>query len=293
MEGRRAVLERDLAELEKQIDAQQSILQVKQRDSVSLERDVAILDAQIKAAELGIKARNLEIERLGGEIAGKESTIGKLRDKVAREKESLSQLMRRTRELDNFSLIEVVLDNKDLSDFFRDLDDFTSIQSGLQNSFDVLEATQAQTLEEKNALEEKQSEEQELRQIQTLQKKSIEGNKGEKDRILKATKGEEAKYQQNIKGIERSAAAIRTELFQLRGTAAIPFEKALEYASHVFQKTGVRPAFLLGVIAEESNLGENVGKGNWRVDMNPTRDRPIFEEITRRLGLNPDAMPVS
>ena len=57
--------------------------------------------------------------------------------------------------------------------------------------------------------------------------------------------------------------------------------------------TGVRPAFILGVIAEESNLGENVGTGNWKTDMHPTRDQPIFEDITNRLGLDPDLMPVS
>ena len=70
---------------------------------------------------------------------------------------------------------------------------------------------------------------------------------------------------------------IKAELFTLRGTDAIPFEKALEFANIAFAKTGVRPAFLLGVIAEESNLGENVGTGNWRTDMHPERDAPIGE----------------
>jgi hypothetical protein len=42
------------------------------------------------------------------------------------------------------------------------------------------------------------------------------------------------------------------------------------------------------------NLGSiNLGKGNWKVDMHPTRDRPVFEKITAELGLNPDEMPVS
>jgi len=103
----------------------------------------------------------------------------------------------------------------------------------------------------------------------------------------------EAVYQKIIAGKEKDAATIRTELFTLRGSAAIPFEKAYEYAVRVGQKTGVRPALILGVIAEESNLGENVGTGNWKVDMKNPRDTVPFLDITKRLGLDPDKMPVS
>ena len=35
----------------------------------------------------------------------------------------------------------------------------------------------------------------------------------------------------------------------------------------VWKTLKVRPAFLLGVIREESNLGANVGKGNWKNDL--------------------------
>ncbi|MBI2049107.1 MAG: hypothetical protein HYT29_01575, partial [Parcubacteria group bacterium] len=126
-----------------------------------------------------------------------------------------------------------------------------------------------------------------------LQKKSIEADKAKKRNILAATKGVEALYQKVVQEKEQDAAAIRSELFALQGSSAIPFEKALDYANKAFEKTGVRPALILGVIAEESNLGENVGTGNWRTDMHPERDAPIFVEITRRLGLNPDALPVS
>ena len=44
-------------------------------------------------------------------------------------------------------------------------------------------------------------------------------------------------------------------------------KKAVEYANLVWKMLKVRPAFLLGVIREESNLGANVGKGNWKEDL--------------------------
>jgi len=308
---RRAALERELAGIELEIEAQRTILQGKQRESVSLERDLAILNARINAAELSIRARNLEIRKLGTEINGKENTIGKLGAKLGREKDSLSQLLRKTRELDNFSIVEVILANKNLSEFFRDLDDFTSIKVSLRESFRALESTQKKTNVEKIILESKQSEEQELKSIQELQKRRIGQDKKEKAQILKISKGEEARYKKVVREKEKSAAAIRSELFALRGTKAIPFEKALDLVNLVSRKTKVRPALLLGIIAEESNLGENVGqclltnkpeKGDgkgvntgriFKKVMKPGRDVDIFVNITRKLGLNPYNMLVS
>lgn len=290
---RRAQLEEDLGGLEKRIVEQQTILQEKQRESVSLERDIAILDAKIQSAELSIRARDLTIKQLGADIGNKTEIIGNLRDKLTREKESLAQLLRKTREIDSFSLAEVILANKNISDFFVDVDSFNAIQAALSDSFEEIAATKNKTQEEKTALEEKRQEEQELRSIQELQKRRIEEDKGQKREILKISKGTETIYKNIIASIEKDATAIRTELFVLQGTDAIPFERALELANTASQKTGVRPALILGVIAEESNLGANVGKGNWRTDMKKPRDTEPFLDITRRLGLNPDSMPVS
>ena len=59
------------------------------------------------------------------------------------------------------------------------------------------------------------------------------------------------------------------------------------------RKRGLGQLFFLGIITEETNLGDNLGSGNWRVDMHPTRDQPLFAKITADLGFNPDTMPVS
>ena len=291
--NRRAELEVQLAELQKEIDAQQQILQNKQRESVSLERDIAILNAKIDSAKLSIKARALVIENLNQDIGNKEKTIDGLSAKIDRELASLADLLRKTRELDNFSIAEFALSGSDLSAFFEDLDAFQTIKASLAQSFDELRSTKITTEEEKGSLESKVKEENDLKKIQELEKKRIEQQEAEKKDILKISRGVESVYQKIIKDKEKSAAQIRAELFALRGSAAIPFEKAYEYATLVSQKTGVRAALILGIIAEESNLGENVGTGNWKVDMKAPRDTVPFLDITSRLGLNPDAMPVS
>ena len=290
---KRAQLNIELLQIEKEIEKQRIVLQEKQREAISLQRDVSILDANIKKAKLGIRGRVLAIEDLLGGIQNKSGSIVLLEEKIQREKDSLSQLLRKTDEIDSASLVEIMLGNQNLSDFFLDIDSFESIKQALGVSLKEIYSIKDITEAEKRGLEEKKIEEVELKTLQELEKKKLEKDEANKQYILKVTKGKEEEYQKIIKSKEKTAAEIRVALFELRGTKAIPFEQALEYANFVNKKTGVRPAFLLGVIAEESNLGENLGSGIWTEDMHPERDRPIFKVITTTLGLNPDKMPVS
>lgn len=304
IDARRAELETNLADLEKEIDAQRSILQNKQRERVSLERDVAILDAQIQEAKLSIRARDISIEKLRTDIGGKQKLIGTLLDKMEGERRSLAQLVRKTNEVDQYSIVEVALAKENISELFSDIDSLDFLGRALGESLNEIEKTKNLTEEQKRVLESKRAEEEELRGIQVLQKRRIEESEADKKQILNITKGQENVYQQVIKQKEKSAAAIRSELFTLRGSAAIPFEKALLFAEKASKTTGVRAAFILGTIAEESELGANVGSGNWQKDLYqcyknigyPTsaeKQKAAFFEITGELGLNPDAMPVS
>ena len=290
---RRAELQTQLDQINAQIEVQKKILSGKQSERVSLERDVAILDAQIAKTKLAIKARDLTIQGLTSDIQNKEDTIFGLNSKLNAELESMEAIMRQKNQLDTTPLALAVLSSQSLSDFFSDLDTFDSINKAMQASFveirDTKEATQAQ----KDDLEDKREEETQLRQVQQLQQRQLLAKEAEKNSILKETKGQEKAYQELIAANQKTAAQIRSALFELSGSAAIPFGKALEYALLAEKHTGIRPAFLLGIIAEESNLGENVGTGSWQVDMHKTRDVPVFEKIAASLGLNPNTLPVS
>lgn len=288
----RAQLESQLADLEKQISDNKAQLAQKQGERQSLERDVAILDAQIKDSQLAIKQRDLTIKKLTDGIKDKESGIAVLDSKVAKGQESLAQMIRRTREIDDISMAELTL-GSNISDIFTEVDEFQSVQIALDKAFQEMAVARDDLAERKTALLDQQSEEQDLKQLQVLQKQSLQMKEGEKKELVSAAKGQESIYNQVIAAQTKTATEIRARLFDLRDSGAIPFGKAYEYAKEASVKTGVRPAVILGIIAEESNLGENVGTGNWRTDMHPTRDQPVFEQLMAELGLNPDEQKVS
>jgi len=289
----RAGLQAQLDAINAQIAQQQQILIQAQAQSTSLQKDIAVLSAQIKSAQLAIKARDLNIQQLTAGISQKEDTVFGLNSQLNAEKDSLSGILREKSQLESTSVVIAMLSSQNLSDFFSDLDTFDSIDKSLQNSFVEISSTTAITKQQEAALETEREQESQLRQVQVLQQQQVQAQQDQKNKILAETKGQEANYQKLIAANQKTAAQLRTALFQLTGSAAIPFGTALDDANLAAKATGIRPAFLLGIIAEESNLGENVGTGSYTVDMNPTRDVPIFLAITQSLGLNATQMPVS
>ena len=288
----RAELERQLAEVEEQIAANKTELGKKQEERQSLERDVAILDGKIKNAKLAIKQRDLAIRKLTDGITDKEAAIKVLDGKVAAGQEAVAQMLRRTREIDDTTLVELALGGS-ISDLFTEIDDFETVQRALGEAFEVMATARADLAARKEALRSQQEEEEELKQLQVIQQRSLQRTEGEKKELVTVAKGQESIYSQVIAAQTKTANEIRARLFNLRDSGAIPFGKAYEYTKEASIKTGVRPAVILAILAEESNLGENVGTGNWRTDMHPTRDQPVFQTLMAELGLNPDDMKVS
>lgn len=289
----RAALQAQLDQLETDILRNQTNLAQQQKQRASLERDVAIVDAKIKDAQLGIKARDLAIKQLKDGILDKTRGIGQLDERVQAGRQSIAQMIRETRQIDDYSLVEIALGSS-LSDLLHEVDRFTTIQEALGERFTHIANVRSDLAARKVALEEQQQEEQDLLQLQVLQNNALKQAQKEKQTLVSAAKGQEKVYQKVIAEKQQSAAQIRAALFALRDTTkSVSFGDMYTYAKEASAKTGVRAAVILGILAEESNLGQNVGKGNWKVDMHPTRDVPVFKDICVELGLDPDKQPVS
>lgn len=310
VEARKAELEVELAELELEIAEKQALLDSQKVKSSSLQRDINILTTQINKAKLEIKARDRIIAKLGKEIGQKGKVIIDLSGKIKRERESLAQLIRKTNEIDNLSIVHMILSTKSLSNFYIDVDSLASLKASIKDSVDEIRIIKGITQQEKNELQRKEDEEVDAKREIERQKKIVESSKKEQNKLLGVSKNKEGEYQKIVEEREKKAAEIRSALFALRDTAAIPFGQALDYANWASKKTGVRPAFILAILKQESNMGENigscylrdtktgdgVGKNTGRIIkkiMKPTRDVSPFLRITKALGLDWRNTPVS
>ncbi|TAL49204.1 hypothetical protein EPN83_01540 [Patescibacteria group bacterium] len=296
--------------LQKEIEKWQGILTETQKKASTLQGDISFLNAKIKEAELTIKAKNIAIGQLAKEIGVKTKKIGELEGKLARGRQSLAELIRKTNELDSYSLPEAILTNKDLSEFFKDFDSYLSIKSALQEHFAEVRQVKKQTEAEREQLDVKKNQETDAKYVVESRKKVIGQSQKEKTQLLTVTKQEEKTYQTVLAERQKRAAQIRAALFRLRDTEGIPFGKALEYAGLASSKTGVRPALILAILSQESDLGKNqgscilsslttgdgVGKNTgtfFEKVMKAPRDTEPFENITKQLGREWTLTPVS
>src|SRR3989344_3903489 len=126
LEARRARLEAQLASIEQDIVEKRGVLSEKQQQRASLERDIGILDNQITIAQQQIKHRDITISKIRDDIGDKKTAIGEVDKKVLRSEQSLAQLIRRTREIDDVSLAELVVSGS-ITSFFEDIAVFESL----------------------------------------------------------------------------------------------------------------------------------------------------------------------
>lgn len=297
---RRKRLEGELQTVERQIMKQQRLVESKRAERQSLERDVEILEAEINKAQLGIRAREVAITQLSDQIGEKEEVISILNERLETQRQSLADLIRKTNEVDDFSMVEVLLSNQNLSEFFSDFESFRSIKESLNELMGVLEGIKRDTQEQRDLLEEKQQQEAELKQVQEIEKNRIEQTEEEKEQILEVTKGEEEAYQQMLESQKRTAAQIRAELFDLLGGGGqIPLTEAIDLARTAGAAANVPPSLILAILQQETELGRNIG-GCTMNDMaagqdimHPERDKPVFMAIANTLGFDPQSQPVS
>jgi membrane-bound lytic murein transglycosylase B len=306
----RAKLESELKQVEAEVAKAQGQLESAKAESASITRDINVLDARIRAAQLEIKAKNLLIKTLGNDIDQKEQKIDELEDRIEKGKAILSDIFRKTRELDDYSVFEIMLAQKSVSGFMSEMEKFQFVQNNINTVAEQLTSDRNTTEEEKNVLDQRRNAEIDARYVIQQKEAGIKRDQIEKQTLLNISKGNEQSYNNLIAEKNAKAAQIRAQLFSLRDSAAIPFGTALQYANVAYQKTGVRPAFLLAIIMQESDLGKNVGacyvtntstgdgvnirSGNKLAKvMSPTRDIPPFLNILKNIGGDYARTPVS
>ncbi|MBP9711476.1 MAG: lytic murein transglycosylase [Candidatus Pacebacteria bacterium] len=304
----------ELTQIENQLAELIAKQKEQQKQTGTLKGDVDYLTSQINALKTKIKARALVIAQLKVSITEKSKQIGSLNAKIEREHESIAQLIRNTNEFDNANILHVVLGDESISDFYSDLESYSTIKEAVKVSVDNIKGIKSDTEVAKKDLEAKQDAETDAKaELESAQKK-VAQSEADKKKLLQISKNQEAAYQKLAAEKKAQADKIRSALFSLAGISQkIEFGTALLYANDVSKKTGVDPAFLLAILTQESNLGSNVGQcyltdstgpnigygkniktGKvWTNLMKPTRDVEPFLAITSRLNLNPYNTAVS
>ena len=289
----REALERQLSELEAQIAADEANVSRLKLEGKTLQSEIDRLNSKIAQANLKIKALNLQLVTLDREIGVKEGEIKVAEDKLGMNRGALTRTLQKVYESGDTNLMEMLLRHGKLSDFFGNLNNLADLQDSLVVTIDRIREIREDLVEKRETLALKRSDAVALKAYQDAQRLAIQSTKVETATLLTATKGNEQKYQKLVAEKRKTAAQIRSQIFQLLGGGELSFETAYEFAKVAEGATDVRAALILAVLDRESKLGVNVGRCGYEKAMHPTRDIPVFLSIMAKLKLDPKVMLVS
>ncbi len=307
----RESLEEELRQLEEQIAQYKEDISKTEQEKKTLQNEIYILRRKIEQLDLQIYQSNIMVKDLTYQISDTEESIDQTTSKVEDVGYQLASILQQIYQEDQKSMIEVLLSEDELSDFFENLAALEALNTKSKDFLQEIKNLKGYLEEQKTSLGEEKMDLESVVKLKELQKQESQSTKQQTDYYLRLT---EAEYQEQLEKkevVEKQAAEIRARIFELIGVPEAPtFGEALEMAEHVESVTGVRPAFLLAILTQESNIGKNVGQcylknpttgagvvayNNRPVSgvMKPTRDVQPFLKITEALGRDPYNTPVS
>lgn len=297
-------LKAELAKTEKEIAEQQKILEQKKAQTAQVQGAVNQLTTQVNQVQRNIDAKNSVIREIGSDISIKDQTVSQLNTKLDRSTDVLGDIVRAKNKVDDISLVEIVFMHENMSDFFVTVEAVKDVQKSIYTLLGQIRELRGLTEEERIKLEEKQERERELKAQIEAEKSKVVVKQNEERSNLATAKAIEQTEAQKLAEKQAKAASIRSALFALRDTGNLTFEQAQAFADAASRATGVRTAFILGILKQETNIGQflgscvitdltsasmrNVKTGTLYTDgIHPTRDLPTLQSVLGRLGRDP------
>ncbi len=298
-----AELQKELEAIQAEIDQyEKELLQVKSEKN-TLTKKISALKLQQSKITLQIKQTNLNLQSLEVQLGVVQNDIQARQLKISQTQTQMAELIRRLNKKDRYFLLEILANSKSLSDYFSQLSAYRQITESLGVMVQEVISEAAVLAEDEVKLSDQREDQQNFIAIANLQNHQLSQTLAERNNILNQTKNKESNYQALLSDKQTKVNEIKSRLYDLLGVSkAVTFGEAVTIAQWARSFTGVRTAFLLAILTQESNLGKNVGTCNrpgdppaksWKVIMKPDRDQEPFKQITAELGMDPEITPVS
>lgn len=286
-------LRNQLNETQNKIDEYEDNIQEALKQQKSLKSEMRIVDQGIEKQILQIKKINLSLKDVENDIKSNKNDINQLEISLKERKDLLQSSLKKLNEYDNVSWVNIMFGGGNMSDFLSQVRYLGNIQNEINDFIANIDKMRSDLEDQKSDLEDKKLDITRLKGLSGLQQITLEQKRLEKSNLLSRTKGQEKLFAEALKKSKKEIQFIKQQLFTLESVGvSMSFEEAFGKARFAGEKTGIRPAFLLAIFQVESKLGTYIGGGSWKKDMKP-QERPLFLQLTGKLGLDPDAMPVS
>lgn len=184
-----------LSEIEKEIAAYEVELKKVGAEKSTLQSAINQLELERKKIQADIRLTEGKINTTDLEIGSLSTEIGRTNEIINKNIAGIGEILRSVDQNDGESLIELFLANKNLSDFWNEIEDLDTVRQSMKEKVDLLTSL-------KNSLEGKKEEESgkrneliSLKSQYSGQQAILDKNRKQKSSLLTATKSEESEYQ--------------------------------------------------------------------------------------------------
>lgn len=281
------------------------------QEKQTLSNTISLLRKKINNLDYQINQSNVMIKDLHSQIQDTQASIEQTNDKIEQIKQKLGNLLQLRYEQDQRSTIEILLGEETISDFVDELVALDMLHLEIQELLKHIKGLKSGLETQKDTMDSEKKELEHLVIIQSLQKQESSQQKVEHEYLLDLTEKEYQSYLQEKKDAEEKVTKIGNLLFELLEVpeGGIKFEDAVAIAKEVGKQTGIRPAFSLAILWQETRIGKLKG-GCYLRDtttgdgvyiktgnkaprtMKPSRDIPYFltiiDELNKAGKLNTD-----
>jgi peptidoglycan hydrolase CwlO-like protein len=307
-------LKEEIKKVEEEIKKVNTELKEVQQKARTFKREISIYNNKIYKNELEVKETRLAIEESDMEMDEIKEKIEEGEIKKEAYRKNLKDLFKLLYAYEQNSILEILITEDNFSDFFNKVDAMESVKDEVFETIVDLKNQKEELDLRSEELTEQQEEKGQLIQMRAYQNESLVELKIQNNELLDITNGEEKQFQQLLEENKNILPSLRAQLYDLQSLGQkIEIDDAFSAAKLIGSTIGVRPAYLLGILKVESNLGKNTGSGNWEEDMygcymrlskiylsreahyikRAETEKSAFFSIVDRLNLDPMSVRVS
>lgn len=203
------------AELERQAQEYQQVIDQKQGEIKTLNNQIAIFNAQIGKLGIDINITEDDISQTNLEILQLEYGIDETQNDILDQKDNLAGVIQGIAEFDQTSQLQMILESEDFSDFFNQVMYLENLQNGVQEKVDNLKSLKEKLTYNKSTKEDKKQKLESLKNRLNQQKVSLASQRNSKSSFLNYTKGEEKRYQEMLANIEAQKKSLLGDINRL------------------------------------------------------------------------------
>ncbi len=208
-------LQAQIAALEAQAQQYRNGIAAQQDKAASLQRDIAILQGQVGQLQAQINATDKKIELTQTQIGETSGQIDAIQTDIDQQRGAIGRMVLFLDERDHENIVASLFKYADLSSFLQQFHDLAQVQDKLVQIIGSLKQSRADLELARTDLQSKQDQLQSLNDQAAQQQRQIALVQGQKARVLKDTKGQEAAYQKQLNDVLARESAFFQEMEKL------------------------------------------------------------------------------